>query len=337
MKTYLKTTLIGAASLAMASTASAKDLVMAYSGSLKDPAMVCGIQTVANELAAMVGAEVEMHVGGTGFAAPKKLYSQLARGVTDISVMPLAYTPGRFPMSEIIGLPFVAKNNYSATTAANTLLDEYLSEEFADTIPLAVMAIPNYQIHLKDPVEDLTTGLQGLRIRATGKVLSDTLRGLGADVVGMPIFQVYENMQKGVMDGYVLPNVPLAAFKLHEVSDYHIQVDIAVPVLYMGLSKKFYDGLSDEQRATVDEKYRGVDAALGYVGCFEKLNKVSMGLAAKDGGVVRSATDAENAAMMAIVDPIVTGYIASLEERGLAGQAFYDAFKAEVAAADATN
>lgn len=76
--------------LGFEASSSAKDLTMAQSGSLKDPAMICGIQTVAKEIGEMVGSEVENHVGGTGFAEPKKLYPQLARGITDISIMRLA-------------------------------------------------------------------------------------------------------------------------------------------------------------------------------------------------------------------------------------------------------
>lgn len=311
--------------------ANAKDLVMAYSGSLKDPAMICGVQTVAKELGELIGSDVEMHVGGTGFAEPKKLYAQLARGITDISVMPLAYTPGRFPMSEVVGLPYAAKSNVAATTAANQLLDKYLADEYKDTHPLAVMAIPNYQIHLKDNVEDVSTGLKGKRIRVVGKGLSDAIRGLGADVVGMPIFQVYENMQKGVIDGFVLPNVPLAAFKLHEVSDYHLQADIGVPVLYMGLSKKFYSSLTDEQKKVVDSKYAGVEAANRYVECFNKQADRSVGLATKNGDIFRDLSDAETAAIEAIAQPIIDDYLDSLEEKGLPGRAFFNDFKAAVA------
>lgn len=335
-KTTIKTALVGATALCLtagyATTANAKDLVMAYSGSLKDPAMICGVQTVAKELAEMVGAEVEMHVGGTGFAEPKKLYAQLARGITDISVMPLAYTPGRFPMSEIIGLPYAAKSNVSATTAANQLLEKHLAEEYKETHALAVMAIPNYQIHLKDDVADVSTGLKGKRIRAVGKGLSDTIRGLGADVVGMPIFQVYENMQKGVIDGFVLPNVPLAAFKLHEVSDFHLQANIGVPVLYMGLSNKFYDSLTTEQKQVVDSKYSGVEAANRYVECFNKQAGRSIGLAKKNGDQFRDLSDAETAAINAIAQPIIESYIEAQEGKGLAARAFYDDFKAAVAA-----
>lgn len=329
--------LAGATALTLAcgfaQVSNAKDLVMAYSGSLKDPAMICGVQTVAKELAAMVGSEVEMHVGGTGFAAPKKLYAQLARGITDLSVMPLAYTPGRFPMSEIVGLPFAAKNNMSATIAANSLLEEYLADEYKETHPLAVMAIPSYQIHLREAVADISTGLKGKRIRAVGKGLSNTIRGLGADVVGMPIFQVYENMQKGVIDGFVLPNVPLAAFKLHEVSDHHLQADLGVPVLYMGLSKKFYGSLTPEQKKMVDEKYSGVEAAKRYVECFNKQNARSIGLATKKGDTFRDLSADEISAIDAIAQPIIEDYLAGLESKGLPARKFHKAFEDAVKAA----
>lgn len=324
--------------MTIAGTASARDVVMAYSGSMQDPSMVCSIQTISTEIAEMIGGTVEMHVGGTGFATPQNLYTQLERGVTDISVMPLAYTPGRFPLSEVFGLPFVASDNTIATVAVNRILPDFLADEFAGTHPLFLMGIPQYQIHLREPVEDVTTGLEGKRIRVTGETLSQTVRALGADIVGLPIFQVYENMQKGVIDGFVLPNVPLASFKLHEVSSYHVQVDFGLPVLYLGLSHKFWDSLTPEQQATVTERYTGPEASERYVDCFNEQNDSALAMALEtDGTVSRPLTDAERASIEAIVDPIVQDYLDELDDRGLPGHAFHDALKAEMAKLAAGN
>jgi TRAP-type C4-dicarboxylate transport system substrate-binding protein len=335
---YFKTLGLTCGALAtLASSAAAEDVVMAYSGSLQDPAMVCSIQTVSKEIAALLGGEVEMHVGGTGFASPRNLYTQLERGVTDISIMPLAYTPGRFPLSEIIGLPFVASDNTAAAIAATTLIPDYLADEYAGTHPLAVMTIPHYQIHLRDDVPDLTTGLEGLRIRVTGETLSDTVRALGADIVAVPIFQVYENMQKGVFDGFALPNVPLAAFKLAEVSDYHVQVDIGMPVLYFGLSNDFWDGLSPEMQATITERYAGPEAAERYTECFNKQDAGALNMAVKTGGTSRDATEAELAGIAALAAPIVEAYLAKTDDAGLDASGFYAAFSDAVSALEASN
>lgn len=315
----------------------AEDVVMAYSGSLQDPAMVCSIQTVSREIAELLDGEVEMHVGGTGFASPRNLYTQLERGVTDISVMPLAYTPGRFPLSEVIGLPFMAQDNTAATIAATSLIPDYLAEEYAGTHPLAIMTIPHYQIHLAEAVDDLTTGLQGKRIRVTGATLSDTFRALGADIVAVPIFQVYENMQKGVFDGFVLPNVPLAAFKLAEVSEYHIQVDIGMPVLYFGLSDDFWDGLSPEIQKTITERYTGPEAAARYVDCFNQQDAGALNMSISAGGTTRDMTDAERVAIVEIVEPIIATYLAETDATGLDATGFHAAFAAAVAELESVN
>lgn len=335
---HLKTLGLTCGALAtLASAATAEDVVMAYSGSLQDPAMVCSIQTVSREIAELLDGEVEMHVGGTGFASPRNLYTQLERGVTDISVMPLAYTPGRFPLSEIIGLPFVAKDNTAAAIAATTLIPDYLADEFAGTHPLAIMTIPPYQIHLRDDVQDLTTGLAGKRIRVTGETLSDTIRALGADIVAVPIFQVYENMQKGVFDGFVLPNVPLAAFKLAEVSDFHVQVDIGMPVLYFGLSNDFWNGLTPEEQATITEKYAGPEAAARYTECFNQQDAGALNMAVNTGGASRDASEAELAGIAAVAAPIVEAYLADTDAAGLDATGFYTAFSEAVAALEASN
>ena len=101
-RTKLSTlTLISAVALLGAPAPSiAKDnLVVAFQGALKSPPARCHIQTVAKGISKITGWKTEIHAGGSAFASPKKLYSQLARVITDLSHMPLAYTPGRFPLA----------------------------------------------------------------------------------------------------------------------------------------------------------------------------------------------------------------------------------------------
>jgi len=336
----ISTILTGAAALtfsgAFSNDAVAKDsLVVAFQGSLGSPVSKCHIQTVAKGISEITGLKPELHAGGSAFSTPKKLYPQLSRGITDHSLMPLAYTPGRFPLAESATLPYISEDNKALTVAINKLSDKYLAKEFKGTQPLALFALPPYQIHLKNPVKNIATDLKGKRIRVVGKGLSDSFRALGADVVAMPVTQVYENMQKGVMDGFVLPNAPLAIFKQHEVSDYHVQANISLAIIYMGLSKKFWNGLSADHQKQIRAKYIGPEAGVRYASCFDKINGIALKLAKKGGGQVRAVTAEEKAKVQSIVKPIVSAHLDALDKKGLPAHAFVKDLRAEVAAAKA--
>jgi TRAP-type C4-dicarboxylate transport system substrate-binding protein len=144
-------------------------------------------------------------------------------------------------------------------------------------------------------------------------------------------------MQKGVFDGFALPNVPLAAFKLAEVADYHVQVDIGMPVLYFGISNDFWDGLTPELQATITERYAGPEAAARYTECFNKQDVGALNMAVKTGGTSRDATEAELAGIAALAAPIVEAYLAKTDEAGLDASGFYTAFSDAVSALEASN
>lgn len=248
-------------------------------------------------------------------------------------MMPLAYTPGRFPVAEIAMLPLFENDNKKMTIAVNRLVPKHLAKEFKGTKPLALMALPPYQIHLRQPVENISTGLKGKRIRVVGKGLTAMFRALGSDVVAMPITQVYENMQKSVMDGFVLPNAPLVIFKQHEVSDYHVQANVSVALVYIGLSQKFWSGLSDDYRRQIEEKFAGPQAAIRYVSCFDKITKIALKLAREGNGVVRPTSAQENAVLKELAGPIVKDYVAGVDKKGKPGTAFLNDLRVALSAA----
>lgn len=314
--------------------AAAKDtLVTAFQGSVGSPINSCHIEKIAKGISGITGLKPELHAGSSGFGNPKKLYTQLALGITDLSIVPLAYSPDRFPVAEIVSLPFIDDDYKAITIAANKLIPRYLAEELRGTKPLALMALPPYQIHLRKPVENVVTGLKGKRIRVVGKGLISMFRALGADIVSVPVVEVYEDMQNGVVDGFVLPNAPLAIFKQHEVSDYHVQANLAVAILYIGLSKKFWDSLSADRQRRIDARFGGPEAAVRYVSCFDKLSQTALNLAAKGGGIIRSISAEETVALEQIARRVVDAYLDELEERGKPARAFLKDLQTGIAAA----
>jgi len=119
-------------------------------GTSRNPIVKCGPMTIAAQISKITGRKQEIHLGQSAFANPRKLYPQLARGVTDFTWGILSYTPGRFPLTEIVSLPFVAQDNKAASYAINKLAPKYLTKEFRD-IKLLAIAIPGlYQIISKN-------------------------------------------------------------------------------------------------------------------------------------------------------------------------------------------
>ncbi len=321
-----------AATTAVPAAASAADsFVWATFGTERNPIVKCGPMRIAKRISEITGRKQEIHLGQSAFANPRKLYPEVARGIVDFTWGILSYSPGRFPMTEIVSLPFVARNNKVAARAVNKLAPKYLAKEFR-AVKLLAIAMPGlYQFHLKKPVPNIITGLKGLRLRVVGAGLTDLIDKLGADVVALPMPASYENLQKGVVDGILGPDAALVAFKLYEVTTYHIQANIAGSLVFAALSKKFWRSLTKAQRAQIEKELAGPDAGVRYTSCWNKPDAIGMKLGKKNGGTVRTLTAAERAAAEKMAAPIIDGYLAKLEKRGMPARAFHKALVAEIA------
>ena len=315
-----------------AAEAAGNTLVWSSMGSPKNPIVRCGPGPIAKRIAEITGHKEEAHLGNAAFANPRRQYGQLSRAITDFSWGVMSFTPGRFPMAEVLTLPFVSADNKAAAKSITALRGTYpaLVKETGDIHLLAIAAAGPYQVHLKQPLESLTS-LKGLRIRTTGTPLSKSVKALGGDVVAMPTPQVYENMQKGVIDGYLGTNASLVAFRLNEVTGYHILTNISASLIFTGLSKKYFDGLPAAQRSQIDKELGGPDAAVRYSSCWDKVDKIGLGLAKKRGNTIRDMTPAEEAAVRKKLQPVTEEYLADLEKRGLPAKAFYKDLVAEIA------
>ena len=63
--------------------------------------------------------------------------------------------------------------------------------------------------------------LKGLKVRSPGSV-AGMIKALGATPVSMPMPEVYQALQKGVVEGAVYPEETNKGWKMGEVTDYSI-------------------------------------------------------------------------------------------------------------------
>src|ERR687892_1802586 len=136
--------------------------------------------------------KVAIHPGGALAAAPAH-YENVVAGAFDIGWTLQGYTPGRFPLSGIVELPFLWSSAQEATRVFWQMFEELppLQNEYRDVKVLATWTHDLGQLYTTSkPVRSLED-LRGLKIRAPGPVQVSMLRALGAVPVTMPAGQKY--------------------------------------------------------------------------------------------------------------------------------------------------
>ena len=110
----------------------------------------------------------------------------------------------------------------------------------------------------KKPVEK-PADLEGLRLRAIDTSQIELMKNWGASgvVIDMPEFTT--SVQQGMVDGYINPPVVAFIFKHTDLLKYYTDAGAGTAFRSALMSKDWYDGLSDEDRAKVDKAVEGAN------------------------------------------------------------------------------
>ncbi len=214
------------------------------------------IEKLNKDLSAATDGELTVrgYHGGELGAGPVEQYVRAVQGAADMVWGLPGYTSSQFGKTMIVEMPNAIpldKPGYEALWAA---YDDHLKSEFPATKPLALWTSePNIFI-MKDAVIRQPSDLEGLKVRVAGSTAAKVAEALGATPVQMPINQVYNALQTGLIDGVITGGSTLADFRLDEVANsYTLGANLGRLAFYTVMGQGAYDGLSDEQKAAVDE------------------------------------------------------------------------------------
>ena len=81
---------------------------------------------------------------------------------------------------------------------------------------------------------------------------TDLYRELGTDPQTMTFSEVFTSLQQGTIDGQENPIDVIHSSKLNEVQEYMTMWNYSYDPLVLGMNKKLYDSLSEEDRELFD-------------------------------------------------------------------------------------
>ncbi len=258
--------------------------------------------------------EVKTFPGGALLGA-REMYDGVAKGVADIGLGSPSYDPGRFPLTSGASLPVGFPN---ATVASRTLWEltkEFKPKEFEQFKVIAVFTGEPGYIQSRKPVRNLDD-LKGMKLRAAGTGVP-VLKALGAAPIGMPMPEVPQAVQTGVIDGTMTSREILKDFKLAELLKYVTDYPTVIVSFAAVMDKKRFDALPADVRKVIDEL--GPEMAI-WTGQYHDKENVDGALqwAKKEHGlqILPLAPD-ERARWDARLEPMTTEWITEMTAKGL--------------------
>lgn len=178
----------------------------------------------ADELRQKSNGELDIEVFPAGQMGPPPRQFDLARtGVSDFSFFFTALVPGRFPLTEVLGAPFLFTNGGKSITSAEasaigTNLREDLAAEYAGTEMLYAVVTSSMGFFMRDKLVKTPDDVKGLKIRPTSTTMASHLRAWGAAPTTIAPAEVSDAIAKGVVDGAIFNFEGGKAFQLQEAS-----------------------------------------------------------------------------------------------------------------------
>jgi TRAP-type C4-dicarboxylate transport system substrate-binding protein len=263
-----------------------------------------------------------MQLGGS----VPQLYDQVMDGVVDVIWTVAGYSAGRFPLVEVFELPFFMNNAESASKALWDYVQLYDAAEFKDVHPIAFHLHGGGVFHMiKKPIVH-RSDLNGMKVRAPTRQTTKMLAALGATPVGMPVPQVPEALQKGVIDGTILPYEVMPALKVDELTKYHSGPDDSQPLIYnsvfiIAMNKARYDALPPDLKKVID-----ANSGIGLSGQIGRLfAEVEVANKKKIGGMTNVIANEEIEEWKKVVQPVTDGWVADANAKGADGKALFKA------------
>lgn len=265
---------------------------------------------------------IQIFAAGSALGDATRQFDQVRSGVVDIAIGIPAIPRGRHPRSTLIELPFTIKSAEAGTKVLMELYDKYLKDDFAGTVMLNLTVTEPSGIHTKTPVADLDQ-LKGMRLRAPTPSVTAMLNALGATPVGLPPTQIYENVERGVVEGNVMPWGPVGAFKLHEVLKNHLNARVDAVAMYTLMNERRYNSLPPDIKVLFDESRDFF--AKNWGKWWKDTDQIAIDAAIKAGNTVRELPDASRNAWREKLSPVVKAYVDEQEKTVPGSREIYDA------------
>jgi TRAP-type C4-dicarboxylate transport system substrate-binding protein len=211
--------------------------------------------------------EITIYPGGSLSAATEAL-DAVKTGAADIGWIFTSFYPGQFPLTDVISLPLIGVS--SPPQGTNVLWDLYadsdaLRAELSKNNLKMLMMYGNPTsiiVTASKPVKTVDD-VKGLKLRAPAGTATEMMKAWNGTPIMMGPGDVYQSLEKGVLDGYIFEYTGINSFKLQEVSKYYTEVFIySGPFLIMMNQDSFNSLPADIQKIIEDESGRAMSIAL---------------------------------------------------------------------------
>jgi TRAP-type transport system periplasmic protein len=256
-------------------------------------------------------------------------FDLVRNGVVDIAVGLHGATPGRFPMTDLVSLPYSspkAGNNSAITSRRLTeLAPSYLAAEHAG-MKVLWMAVTNpLMFHTSKRQIARIDDFKGLRVRYAGEQFAQIIPLLGATPLAVPPAETADSLAKGIIDAATFPYEACQSFDLGTVLKYSLEPGVSTATFAVAMNPNRFKSLPEDLQQLID-KTTGPVMAEHFGAAFDASEKAGREYMLGKGVQVSQLPDAELARVKEMLASLRDKALGELEKAGKPAKPFLDAY-----------
>ena len=251
-------------------------------------------------------------------------YDFARTGQADVSWFLHGGTPGRFPLTEIINLPFMAASAEHGTKVLNDpgLRSKYLDAEHKGLKLLLLFTHQPGGPHTTKKAIRTLDDFKGMRLRFASPTVRDLVQALGATPVGVPPTEISEQLSKGTIDGAFMDYGGVGiAFKLGGIVKYSTELYVYVTSFGLGMNEDFWNKLPPDLKKLVIDTTTGKEKEIGEA--WDSLDVPGKKAVMDGGGEAIRLSAAESAKVRQIGAQVTEEKLKEYEAKGMPARAVH--------------
>ena len=265
---------------------------------------------------------------GSQMGPVQQHYDFVRTGQADVAWFLHGATPGRFPLTELVQVPYLVGSAEIGTKVLNDseLRSKYLDAEHKGVKVLLLLTHQPGNVHTtKKPIRTVED-MKGLRIRFASPTIRDFIAALGGTPVGVLPTEQVEQLQKGTIDGVFIDYGGAGiAFKMGGVLKYSTEMYSYVSSFGVAMNPDFWNRLPPDLQGIVTKSMTGVEKEVGEA--WDGLDVPGKKAIMDGGGEAIRLSPEENARFRKIGAEVAEARVKELESKGMPARAIYDRMK----------
>ena len=264
----------------------------------------------------------------------------LARtGVADAAFFLHGATPGRFPLTELMQLPFAFNPqsgaisqkplNSAEASAVATGMASQLAGEYEGTRLLYLIASPNIGLFFNKAMVHKPADMKGMRIRQNGPLPAKMIEAWNATPAAIAPVGLADALEKGTVNGMTFNYEAAQSFQLGSSIKSVTEINAYAVTFALVINAKKYESLPADLRKLIDDS-SGVEEARRVGAKYDEAEAMGRKYVLDNKAEIVVPTAEEQQAFKAPVTALIQETIDAEQAKGLPARKVYDDLRLRV-------